>query len=130
MRRLLILSIVCLAGVACSDLYKKSDSDLRSEYLAITQPGTSMDEAVNLIKKKIHPEGPLDIRRNVPCQEREDASKQIGTHSIKVDLGWYYWGATKANKIGEWCFNADEKLINIIVYNSIDQKELGPDSPR
>jgi len=113
---LIITSVLCSA---CSNL-SKSESTLRSNYLAITQPGIDMDEAVVLIKKKIKPEGSLMVRENIPCLDREIASKQKGAHSIKVNLGWYYWGTMETPVYGEWCFNHDKKLMDIIVYKNID----------
>lgn len=113
---LIITSTLCSA---CSNL-SKSESTLRNNYLAITQPGINMDEAVTLIKKKIKPDGSLIVRENTPCLNREIADKQKGTHSIKVNLGWYYWGTINTPVYGEWCFNDDKKLMDIIVYKNID----------
>lgn len=116
---LIITGTLC---TACSNL-SKSESKLRHNYLAITPPGTSMDEAVILIKKKIKPEGSLIVRENTPCLEREDAHRQKGTHSIRANLGWYYWGVMETPVYGEWCFNDNRELIDIIVYKNIDDSD-------
>lgn len=123
MRRFILVSSLCFFCFACSPL-SRPDRDLRSEYLAITQPGINMDTAVRLIKNKIHPEGELLVRRNTPCLEREAPSQQKGSASIKVNLGWYYWGATRTHTYGEWCFNDSDRLIDIIVYKSFDEPVL------
>ncbi|MDH5612982.1 MAG: hypothetical protein OEY66_11055 [Gammaproteobacteria bacterium] len=117
--RLAINLIIGLSLVACSNL-SKSPQTLRHNYLAITQPGTSMDETISLIKRKIQPEGSLMVREGVPCLEKEKSGLQKGVHSIKVNLGWYYWGAVQTPVYGEWCFNDNEMLIDIIVYKAID----------
>lgn len=119
MRLILILIFSSLSVIACSTL-SKSPETLRHNYLAITQPGISMDEAVPLIKRKIQPEGSLMVREGVPCLEREEAHRQKGVHSIKVNLGWYYWGTVNTPVYGEWCFNDNKQLIDIIVYKAID----------
>lgn len=119
MRLTISLFLICTSLIACSNL-SKSESTLRHNYLAITQPGISMDEAVPLIKKKIKPEGSLYVRKGKPCLDREEERLQKGVHSIKVNLGWYYWGTVKTPVYGEWCFNDNEKLIDIIVYKAID----------
>jgi hypothetical protein len=108
--------------VACSNL-SKSESTLRHNYLAITQPGIDMEEAARLIKKKIKPEGALHVRENVPCRDKEEPKYQKGTHSIKVNLGWYYWGVMETPVYGEWCFNDDRKLVDIVVYKAIDDSK-------
>ena len=120
--RIIFLSLIALSLASCSSL-NKSPETLRHNYLVITPYGTSMDDAVPLIKKKIKPEGSLLVRRGVACLEKEEAHKQKGSHSIKVDLGWFYWGVVKTNMIGEWCFNDDEKLQDIIVYRSVNQAD-------
>ena len=117
--RFISLILISLFLAACSNL-SKSPQTLRHNYLAITQPGISMDEAVPLIKKKITPDGSLFFRVGVPCLEKEELPQQKGFHSIKVDLGWYYWGTIETHMYGEWCFNENRKLIDIIVYRSID----------
>lgn len=119
MRLTAILILITLSAAACSNL-SKSPSTLRSNYLAITQPGISMDETIPLIKKKIKPEGSLMVRQGKPCLDREEIQRQKGTHSIKVNLGWYYWGTVNTPVYGEWCFNDNKKLIDIIVYKAID----------
>lgn len=119
MRLVISLIITSLSLAACSNL-SKSPATLRHNYLAITQPGISMDEAVLLIKKKIKPEGSLMVREGKPCLDKEDVKNQKGTHSIKVNLGWYYWGTVETPVYGEWCFNDNKKLIDIIVYKAID----------
>ncbi len=119
MRLVISLIIVSLSLAACSNL-SKSPATLRHNYLAITQPGISMDEAVLLIKKKIKPEGSLLVREGKPCLDKEDIQYQKGTHSIKVNLGWYYWGTVETPVYGEWCFNDNKKLIDIVVYKAID----------
>jgi len=119
MRLAISLIVVSLSLVACSNL-SKSPHTLRHNYLAITQPGISMDEAVPLIKKKIQPEGSLVVREGVPCLEKEELHLQKGVHSIKVNLGWYYWGTVQTPVYGEWCFNDNKMLIDIIVYKAID----------
>ena len=111
--------------MACSNL-SKSPSTLRHNYLAITQPGISMDEAVPLIKKKIKPEGSLLVREGVPCLDKEELSRQKGSHSIKVNLGWYYWGTVETPVYGEWCFNDNRQLIDIVVYKAIDDSAHQP----
>ena len=113
----LIIASMCLA--ACSNL-SKSESTLRHNYLAITQPGIGMEEAVKLIKTRIKPEGSLYVREGVPCLDKEDVHRQIGRHSIRVNLGWYYWGVMKTPVYGEWCFNDNKKLINIVIIKNID----------
>ena len=118
--RIVYLALLGLALTGCSNL-SKSPETLRHNYLAITLHGTSMDEAVRLIKTKIKPEGSLYERAGVPCLEKEELSRQKGAHSIKVDLGWYYWGVVKTHMYGEWCFNDNENLIDIIVYRDIDE---------
>ena len=65
MRRFILVSSLCFFCFACSPL-SRPDKDLRSEYLAITQPGINMDTAVRLIKNKIHPEGELLVRQQYP----------------------------------------------------------------
>lgn len=105
--------------MACSNL-SKSENTLRRQYLAITQPSISMDEAIVLIKTRIKPEGSLIVREGVPCLDRENTRLQKGSHSIKVNLGWYYWGVMETPVYGEWCFNDNKKLIDIIVYKNID----------
>jgi hypothetical protein len=119
MLRFILVSSLCLSSLACSHL-SRPDNELRSEYLAITEPGISLDAAVKLIKNRIQPEGELLVRSNTPCLEREAPSQQKGSSSIKVDLGWYYWGATRTNTYGEWCFNDADQLIDIIVYKSFE----------
>ena len=119
MRLVISLIMVSLSLTACSNL-SKSSSTLRYNYLAITQPGISMDETIPLIKKKINPEGSLMVREGVPCLNKEQIQRQKGVHSIKVNLGWYYWGAVNTPVYGEWCFNENKKLIDIIVYKAID----------
>ena len=119
MRLTAILILIALSTTACSNLSKSSNT-LRKNYLAITLPGTSMDEVVPLIKKKIKPEGSLLIREGKPCLDKEEAHRQKGVHSIKVNLGWYYWGTVNTPVYGEWCFNDNKKLIDIIVYKAID----------
>ena len=119
MRLTAILVLISLSATACSNL-SKSSSTLRKNYLAITLPGISMDEAVPLIKKKIKPEGSLLVREGKPCLAKEEVPHQKGVHSIKVNLGWYYWGTVKTPVYGEWCFNDNKKLIDIIVYKAID----------
>ncbi len=116
----LILASLMLA--ACSGL-SKSESTLRHNYLAITQPGISMDEAIPLIKTRIKPEGSLIVRQGVPCLSREISSRQKGAHSVKVNLGWYYWGVMKTPVIGEWCFNDENRLMDIVVYKQIDDSD-------
>ena len=118
MRLLISLILISLSLTACSHL-SKSSSTLRHNYLAITQPGIDMDETVQLIKKKIKPEGALIVREGEPCLNKEE-NRQKGVHSIKVNLGWYYWGTVNTPVYGEWCFNGDKKLIDIIVYKAID----------
>ncbi len=117
--RFIILTLISLSLLACSSL-SKSPETLRHNYLVITPYGISMDEAVPLIKKQIAPKGSLYVRNNKACLDKEELSKQKGRHSIKVDLGWYYWGSVQTNMYAEWCFNSDEKLIDIIVYRSIE----------
>ena len=118
--RLLVCLIIASTGlIACSNL-SKSESTLRHNYLAITQPGISMEEAVTLIKTRIKPEGSLFVREGVPCLDREEVHRQIGRHSIRVNLGWYYWGVMETPVYGEWCFNDEKKLINIVVIKNID----------
>ncbi|MDH3343502.1 MAG: hypothetical protein OEM07_07255 [Gammaproteobacteria bacterium] len=119
MRLTAILILIALSVTACSNL-SKSESTLRKNYLAITLPGTSMDEAIPLIKRKIKPEGSLLVREGKPCLDKEEARLQKGAHSIKVNLGWYYWGTVNTPVYGEWCFNDNKKLIDIIVYKAID----------
>lgn len=119
MRNHITLLLTLSLAVACSNL-SKSESTLRHNYLAITQPGIDMDTAVTLIKRKIKPEGSLLVRENVPCHDKEEPRYQKGAHSIKVNLGWYYWGAMKTPVIGEWCFNDNRQLIDIIVYKAVD----------
>lgn len=119
MRLVISLIMVSLSLTACSNLSKPS-STLRYNYLAITQPGISMDETIPLIKKKIKPEGSLMVREGVPCLNKEKIQRQKGVHSIKVNLGWYYWGTVNTPVYGEWCFNENKKLIDIIVYKAID----------
>ena len=120
MRRIVFLSSLCLFSVACSHL-SQSDDDLRRQYLAITEPGISMAAAVDLIKSKIQPEGELLIRNNTPCREREAEQQQLGSASIKVNLGWYFWGVARTITYGEWCFNDADRLIDVIVYKSFDE---------
>lgn len=122
MRLITGLIITSIFLIACSNL-SKSESTLRHNYLAITQPGISMDEAIPLIKTRIKPEGSLIVREGVPCLDREVSHLQKGSHSIKVNLGWYYWGVMKTPVFGEWCFNDDRKLIDIIVYKNIDDSQ-------
>ena len=119
MRQLISLLIISVFLAACSNL-SKSSSTLRKNYLAVTQPGISMDEAISLIKKKIKPEGSLLVREGKPCLDKEELQHQKGTHSIKVNLGWYYWGTVETPVYGEWCFNDNKKLIDIVVYKAID----------
>jgi len=119
MRLIASLIITSVSFSACSNL-SKSEHTLRHNYLAITQPGIDMDEAVILIKTRIKPEGSLYVREGVPCRDREELRFQKGTHSIKVNLGWYFWGVEKTPVFGEWCFNDDKKLMDIIVYKNID----------
>ena len=119
MRLAISLIIISMSLTACSNL-SKSTSTLRHNYLAITQPGISMDDAVPLIKRKIKPEGSLLVREGTPCLDREEIHLQKGVHSIKVNLGWYYWGTVKTPVYGEWCFNDNKKLVDIIVYKAID----------
>lgn len=114
---LIITSTLC---AACSSL-SQSESTLRNRYLAITQPGINMDEAVILIKRKIKPSGALTVRENRPCLEREAGHRQKGVHSIKVNLGWYYWGSMETPVYGEWCFNENRQLLDIIVRKNIDE---------
>jgi hypothetical protein len=117
---LILVTLFCVVFcVACSNL-SKSESTLRHNYLAITQPGIDMEEAVRLIKKKIKPEGSLIVRENVPCLNKEELKFQKGTHSIQVNLGWYYWGVMETPVYGEWCFNDNRQLIDIVVYKAID----------
>lgn len=124
MRLTLSLIIISLSLAACSNLSKSPDT-LRSNYLAITQPGISMEETIPLIKKKIKPEGSLVVREGKPCLDREEIQRQKGTHSIKVNLGWYYWGTVNTPVYGEWCFNDNKKLIDIIIYKAIDDRTNG-----
>lgn len=124
MRLTLSLILISLSLAACSTL-SKSPSTLRSNYLVITQPGISMDETIALIKKKIQPEGSLIVRQGKPCLDREEIQRQKGTHSIKVNLGWYYWGTVNTPVYGEWCFNDNKKLIDIIIYKAIDDRTNG-----
>ena len=119
MRLTAILILIALSVTACSNL-SKSSSTLRHNYLAITQPGISMEETIPLIKKKIQPEGSLMVREGKPCLDKEEVHLQKGSHSIKVNLGWYYWGTVNTPVYGEWCFNDNKKLIDIIVYKAID----------
>ena len=120
MARLMICLIISASlCTACSRL-SKSENTLRHNYLAITPPGTDMDRAVQLIKQRIKPEGALLVRNNTPCLEREATSAQIGVHSIKVNLGWYYWGVMQTPVIGEWCFNDEKKLVDIVVRKQLD----------
>jgi len=115
-----LTALFCAAiGAGCSNL-SKSESTLRHNYLAITQPGIDMEAAVQLIKTKIKPEGSLFVRENVPCLDKQEAKFQKGTHSIKVNLGWYYWGVMETPVYGEWCFNDNRQLIDIIVYKAVD----------
>jgi hypothetical protein len=118
-RLFITLILTTCMTVACSHL-SKSESTLRHNYLAITQPGISMEESVRLIKNKIKPDGGLMVREQVPCRDREEAKYQKGTHSIKVNLGWYYWGVMKTPVYGEWCFNDNRQLIDIVVYKAVD----------
>lgn len=113
------LIITSVLMISCSNL-SKSESTLRHNYLAITQPGISMDEAIPLIKTRIKPEGSLNVREGVPCTSRDASGTPKGRHSIKVNLGWYYWGVMETPVYGEWCFNDNKKLIDIIVYKNID----------
>ncbi len=119
MRFMIKLVIISAFLTACSNL-SKSPETLRHNYLAITQPGISMDETIPLIKKRIQPEGALVVREGTPCLDKEPPKLQKGSHSIKVNLGWYYWGAMKTPVYGEWCFNDNKTLIDIIVYKAID----------
>lgn len=119
MRFFISVFVIGLSLAACSNL-SKSPSTLRHNYLAITQPGISMDEAIPLIKKKIKPEGSLIVHEGRPCLSKEERHLQKGVHSIEVNLGWYYWGAVKTPVYGEWCFNENKKLIDIVVYKAID----------
>lgn len=124
MRTPVLLSSISLLCIACSHL-NQSENDLRQQYLAITEPGIGMDETVQLIKKKIQPEGELLVRADTPCLEREKPALQKGSASIKVDLGWYYWGVTRTTTYGEWCFNDAGHLIDIIVYKAFDEPHTG-----
>ncbi|MDH5387379.1 MAG: hypothetical protein OEY06_02890 [Gammaproteobacteria bacterium] len=124
MRLVISLIIVSLSLAACSNL-SKSASTLRHNYLAITSPGISMDETIPLIKKKIKPEGSLLIREGIPCLDKEEIQHQKGAHSIRVNLGWYYWGTVNTPVYGEWCFNDNKKLIDIIIYKAIDDRTNG-----
>lgn len=119
MRFMIKLIVISVFLTACSNL-SKSPETLRHNYLAITQPGISMDETIPLIKRKIQPEGTLVVREGTPCLDRESPERQKGSHSIKVNLGWYYWGVMKTPVYGEWCFNDNKTLIDIIVYKAID----------
>lgn len=119
MRFMINLIVISVFLTACSNL-SKSPETLRHNYLAITQPGISMDETIPLIKKKIQPEGALMVREGTPCLDKESLELQKGSHSIKVNLGWYYWGVMKTPVYGEWCFNSNKTLIDIIVYKAID----------
>jgi hypothetical protein len=121
MHRFVLVSSLCLASLACSHL-SQSESDLRREYLSITEPGIDISTAVSLIKSKIHPEGELIVRNSTPCLERESPDRQKGSASIRVNLGWYYWGVARTNTYGEWCFNDAGRLIDIIVYRSFDER--------
>ena len=116
---IIFLIITSLFLTACSNL-SKSENTLRRNYLAITQPGIDMEETVVLIKKKIKPDGSLIVREGVPCLNKEEPHLQKGVHSIRVNLGWYYWGVMETPVYGEWCFNDRKKLIDIIVIKNID----------
>ena len=124
MRLTIGLTLISLSLIACSSLSKSPDT-LRHNYLAITQPGISMDETVVLIKKKIKPDGSLIVREGIPCLDKEEGYRQKGVHSIKVNLGWYYWGTVESPVFGEWCFNGNKKLIDIVVYKAIDDRSQG-----
>lgn len=119
MRLVFVLIITSFFLMACSHL-SKSENTLRRNYLVITQLGISMGEAIPLIKTRIKPEGSLIVREGVPCLDKEETRLQKGSHSIKVNLGWYYWGVMETPVYGEWCFNDNRKLIDIIVYKNID----------
>ncbi len=119
MRRLFLLSTLYLFASGCSHL-SQPDEDLRRQYLAITEPGISIKTAVDLIKQRVQPEGELLVRANTPCLARESKEKQKGSASIKANMGWYYWGATRTTTYGEWCFNENNQLIDVIVYKSFD----------
>ena len=123
MRLTISFILISLSLAACSNLSKSSQT-LRHNYLAITQPGIGMDETVLLIKKKIKPEGSLIVREAIPCLDKEE-DRQKGVHSIKVNLGWYYWGTVETPVFGQWCFNDNKKLIDIIVYKAIDDRTNG-----
>lgn len=122
MRHNINLVILSLSLVACSNLSKSPDT-LRHNYLAITEPGITMDEAIPLIKNKIQPKGSLLIRENIPCLDKDEISRQKGSHSIKVNLGWYYWGTVNTPVYGEWCFNENKILTDVIVYKIIDDSD-------
>ena len=111
--------IFILFLTACSNL-SRSERDLRREFLAVTPIGTSMEESITRIKKKIKPKGGVFVRENNPCLEREKSRHQKGSHSLKVNLGWYYWGVTETTAIGEWCFNDRKNLIDIVVYKEFE----------
>ena len=123
MRRLVLLSSLSLLTLACSHL-SQSEDDLRRQYLAITEPGIDIDTAISLIKNRIHPDGELLVRNNTPCLEREALAQQKGHSSLKVNMGWYFWGVTRTITYGEWCFNDAGRLIDIIVYKSFDERPL------
>ena len=123
MRYIVLLSSICLFCISCSHL-SRSEDDLRQQYLAITEPGINMEQAVSLIKKKIQPEGELQVRTNTPCLDREKPALQKGSASIKVNLGWYFWGVTRTTTYGEWCFNEFDHLVDIVVYKSFDDQQL------
>ena len=123
MRLFFSLIITSLLTTACSNL-SKSETTLRRNYLAITQPGISMDETVPLIKSRIKPEGSLFVREGVPCLEKEEPRFQKGVHSIRVNLGWYYWGVMETPVFGEWCFNDHRKLVDIVIIKNIDDSNM------
>lgn len=106
---------------ACSNL-SKSESDLRRQFLAATPLGTSMEDAPNMIKRKLKPKGGVHIRDRVPCRDLSSRNKSIGIHSIRANMGWYYWGVTEATTIGEWCFDNQHRLIEIVVYKEVREQ--------
>lgn len=127
MRGFILLSSICLLA-ACSHL-SQPDDDLRRQYLAVTEPGIGIDTAVDLIKRRLQPEGELLVRASTPCLARESKEKQRGSASIKANMGWYYWGVTRTTTYGEWCFNENNQLIDVIVYKSFDDNASNPDNP-
>lgn len=111
---------------------RQSVETLQEQYLLITEQGIGVEETLNLIKNIIKPSDLPKFREGMPCakhylisiEEAKGRSRNridyIGVHSIWTTVGWHFTGILPTYVYAQWCFDGDEKLIDVVVKKEID----------